>query len=612
MKSKTSFFNLGLFRSNLKRYWPLWTAHFVLWLFMLPVIVLLRHNDSAFPVSYWVLSLLSDYSSVMTITLAFCMAILSAMAMQSFMYTSRGSGLIASLPVSRQAVFGSAYLAGLLPVIASNIVIALLTFLFSLDGAGYTGLVAKAVAIWFTIYSIEYILFYAIATFTAMVTGNILALPVLYIIFNFFFVGMEFIIRLFLSIFVWGLPDSVSYMSLTPLSPALYLSSFNFLLFKFEVSAVDVLGIGNNIENVSVTFQSWPILLIFLAVGIVITIVAALLFRRHKMESAGDVISVPWMRPVFKYGVTICAALCGGLLLFMLLVYSYGLLNTVLAAVIMILCMALSALIGYFGSEMLLKKSFHVFKRGWKGYIITALVCAVFVVCCSFDVLGIGKTVPNPDKVESINVLGEDYSVDISDPDLVSKFVGIHRNIVNDRDKYTGFNENNCSEDVLFRYSMKDGSYLERRYYIADDQNFKDYKSIIYSPEFQLQLFTPSIPVDIQHCEGAYFYAYTVTSDGYTDTAENADLTPEQAVDFYENALLPDIRSGKKVIGVGNDDSHIFASLEIYLTESKIDVNADSTSLYVRINDDCENCIQWIKDNLGVDLKALDTEVTQQ
>ncbi len=607
MKSKTSFFNLGLFKSNLKRYWPLWTAHFALWFFMLPIIVLMSHEYTELASNRAVI-LLSGYSSEFAVIFAFCMAVLSAMAMYSFMYTSRGSGLIASLPVSREAVFGSAYLAGLLPVIASNIVIALLAFLFSLGRQSDPAMVLKAAAIWFTVYSIEYILFYSIAALTAMVTGNIIAMPVLYIIFNFFFVGMEFIIRLFLSIFVWGLPDSVSYMSLTPLSPVLYLATLKFMPLKYE-ETVSINGMLNNyVDKASVSFQDWHILLIYLAVAIVLTAAALLLFRKHKMESAGDVVSVSWMRPVFKYGLTVCAALCGGMLLFAIFYYESYQRSAPLAVIIMILCMAVGALVGYFGSEMLLKKSFHVFKRGWKGYIITALVCAVFVVCCSFDVLGIGKTVPNPDKVESINVLGEDYSVDISDPDLVSKFVGIHQSIVNDRDKYTGFNENNCSEDVLFRYSMKDGSYLERRYYIADDQNFKDYKSIIYSPEFQLQLFTPSIPVDIQHCEGAYFYAYTVTSDGYTETVENLDLTPEQAVDFYENALLTDIRNGKKVVGVGNDDSSVFASLEIYLTESKIDVIADDTSLYVRINDDCENCIQWIKDNLGVDLKAMGTE----
>lgn len=607
MKSKTSFFNLDLFKSNLKRYWPLWTAHFALWFFMLPIIVLMSHEYTELASNRAVI-LLSGYSSEFAVIFAFCMAVLSAMAMYSFMYTSRGSGLIASLPVSREAVFGSAYLAGLLPVIASNLIIALLTLVFSLGRQSDPAMVLKAAAIWFTVYSIEYILFYSIAALTAMVTGNIIAMPVLYIIFNFFFVGMEFIIRLFLSIFVWGLPDSVSYMSLTPLSPVLYLATLKFMPLKYE-ETVSINGMLNNyVDKASVSFQDWHILLIYLAVAIVLTAAALLLFRKHKMESAGDVVSVSWMRPVFKYGLTVCAALCGGMLLFAIFYYESYQRSAPLAVIIMILCMAVGALVGYFGSEMLLKKSFHVFKSGWKGYIITALVCAVFVVCCSFDVLGIGKTVPNPDKVESINVLGEDYSVDISDPDMVSKFIDVHRNIVNDRDKYTGFNENNCSEDVLFRYSMKDGSQLERRYYIADDKNFKDYKSIIYSPEFQLQLFTTSIPVDIQHCEGAYFYAYTATPDGYTDTVENLDLTPEQAVDFYENALLTDIRNGKKVVGVGNDDSSVFASLEIYLTESKIGIDADSTSLYVRINDDCENCIQWIKDNLGVDLKAMGTE----
>lgn len=612
MKSKTSFFNLGLFKSNLKRFWPLWTAHFALWLFMLPVIVLMSHGytESA---SNRAVILLSGYSDEAGIVFAFCMAILSAMAMYSFMYTSRGSGLIASLPVSREAVFGSAYLAGLIPVIASNIVIALLTFVFSLGKQADPAMVLKAAAIWFTVYSIEYILFYSIAALTAMVTGNIVAMPVLYIIFNFFFVGMEFIIRIFLSVFVWGLPDSVSYTSLTPLSPVLYLSTLKFMPFKYT-ETVDINGmINNSIDRASVSFMDWHILLIYLAVAIVLTAAALHLFRKHNMESADDVVSVPWMRPVFKYGITVCAALCG-LLLFDIFFYFYESYqrSAPVAVIVMILCMAVGALVGYFGSEMLLKKSFHVFKRGWKGYIITSLVCAVFVVCCSFDVLGIGKTVPNPDKVESINVLGEDYRVEISDPELISKFVGVHRNIVNDRDKYTGFNENNCSKDVSFSYTMKDGSYLDRRYYIADDKNFKDYRSIIYSPEFQLELFTPSIPVDIQHCEGAYFYAYTATPDGYTETVENSDLTPEQAVDFYENALLPDIREGKKVVGFGNDDSYVFASLEIYLTESKIDFSANSTSLYVRINDDCENCIQWIKDNLGVDLANLDSSVYQQ
>lgn len=62
MKSKTSFFNLGLFKSNLKRYWPLWTAHFALWFFMLPIIVLMSHEYTELASNRAVI-LLSGYSS---------------------------------------------------------------------------------------------------------------------------------------------------------------------------------------------------------------------------------------------------------------------------------------------------------------------------------------------------------------------------------------------------------------------------------------------------------------------------------------------------------------------------------------------------------------------
>ena len=43
MKSKISFFNAGLFRSTLRRFWPLWTIHFAGWLLFLPVLTLMNN-----------------------------------------------------------------------------------------------------------------------------------------------------------------------------------------------------------------------------------------------------------------------------------------------------------------------------------------------------------------------------------------------------------------------------------------------------------------------------------------------------------------------------------------------------------------------------------------
>ena len=84
MKSKTSFFNMGLFKSSLKRFWPLWTAHFAVWFIILPVVVLIN-NISGTYFRNFTLELLDGIVGFPSVIFAFVMAILSAMAMYSFM-----------------------------------------------------------------------------------------------------------------------------------------------------------------------------------------------------------------------------------------------------------------------------------------------------------------------------------------------------------------------------------------------------------------------------------------------------------------------------------------------------------------------------------------------
>ena len=612
MKSKTSFFNMGLFKSSLKRFWPLWTAHFAVWFIILPVVVLINNISGTYYRNF-TLELLDGVIGFPSVIFAFVMAILSAMAMYSFMYASRSTGLIASLPVKREAVFGSAFTAGLLPVVGSNLVIALLTLLCSLGCGNELGLVFKAIAIWFAVYSMEYVVFYGIASLTAMMTGNLLVLPVLYVIFNFLFIGMEQIVRMILSAFVWGMENYSLSAVLEFLCPLIFLGSNLDMALEFEPgSQLDdpFSGSYDYSACTAVSFGSWSVLLIYFAVGIAFSAIALLMFRKHRMESAGDVIAVPCLRPVFKYGVTACTALCGGLLLFVIFASVFD--SRSAAPFIMIPCMIICAFIGYFGSEMLLKKSFHVFRGGWTGFIVLSCLCAVFTFCCDTDVLGVGRIVPDPDKVESIEVYDAGL---ISNRDVIKQFTELQKEIIDDRDRYVG--NDDAYDCVMFRYTMKDGSVFSRQYDIADDENYKAYYDIISSPDVQLERFTPSVPVDIEHCTGGYFYSTFYSYDEYGNETSHDyrfSLSPEQAVDFYQNALIPDIKSGNKVIGRG--EYPYYASLEIYLTDKNVSSDYESASfndsLCVDINSECTNCLRWIKDNLGVDLVALAAEYDTQ
>lgn len=588
MKSKISFFNAGLFKSTLRRFWPLWTIHFAGWLLFLPVLTLMnnfgpnRSTDFIFAIC--------ESAVFASPIIAFIMAILAAMAVFSFMYSSRSTGLIASLPVRREAIFGSAWLGGVFAVLASNLVIALLTFLFSLDATINTALAFKAAFTWLGVYSMQFILFYGIASLTAVMTGSIAVLPILYIIFNFLVVGMEAIIRLDFSCLIWGMSNGSFDCVLDFLSPLFYMVGSFVPDVEYNTPYVaDTLGSLLDRECVAVTYSHWLPTVIYCLVGLIFSAAALMVFRKRRMESAGDVVAVRCMHPVFKYGVTVCSALCGGLLLYTVL---FALFESRSASVfIMILSMIIFAFIGYFGAKMLLEKSFHVFRGSWVGFIVVCCLCAVFTLCCDLDVCGIGAYVPKEGSIKSITVYQRGP---VEDPAIIENYRQLHEKIVSYKDEYEHIVYSDDTESIMFEYELKNGRTVSREYTLPmDDENVERYYELANTPSLLLERFSPSIPADEEHCSQAILYI---------GDNQIIDLTPAQAIDFYRNALLPDIKAGHKVISRTYDD--IIATM--YITfEQEIDNSRyyDSQDIVVEITTDCTECISWIKDNLGIDIE---------
>ena len=589
MKSKISFFNAGLFRSTLRRFWPLWTIHFAGWLLFLPVLTLMNNLGPNKSTNF--IFAICESAVFASSVVAFIMAILAAMAVFSFMYSSRSTGLIASLPVRREAIFGSTWLGGVFVIVGSNLVIALLTFLFSLGATTSAALAFKAVCIWLGVYSMQFILFYGIASLTAVMTGSIAVLPILYIILNFLVVGMEDIIRLDFSCLIWGMSNDSFDCVLDFLSPLVYmLENFTPVLKYNTPYAYDTYGLAlQTSECISFTFNYWLPSAIYCVVGLVFSAAALMIFRRRRMESAGDVVAVRCMHPVFKYGVTVCSALCGGLLLYTVL---FALFESRSASVfIMILSMIIFAFIGYFGAKMLLEKSFHVFRGSWVGFIVVCCLCAVFTLCCDLDVCGIGAYVPKEGSIKSITVY---QTGSVEDPAIIENYRQLHEKIVSYKDEYEHIVYSDDTESIMFEYKLKNGRTVSREYTLPmDDENVERYYELANTPNLLLERFSPSIPADEEHCSQAILYI---------GDNQIIDLTPAQAIDFYRNALLPDIKAGHKVISRTYDD--IIATM--YITfEQAIDNSRyyDSQDIVVEITTDCTECISWIKDNLGIDIE---------
>lgn len=598
MKSKISFFNPGLFKSTLRRFWPLWIIHFAGWFLFMPMLTLInsigpnKYDDFVFTISESAI-----FAAPIT---AFLMAIISAMAVFSFMYSSRSTGLVASLPLRRETIFGSVWLGGLAAVIGSNLLIALLTFLFSLGADVSTALAFKAVCTWLGVYSMQFILFFGIASITAVMTGSIVVLPILYVVFNFFVFGMEAIIRVHFSYLIWGMSNYSLDCVLDFLSPIVYMTgdfvpevTYRTIPYAFDSFS----PITTTRECIAFTFEHWLPVIIYCIVGLVFSIAALMMFKKRRMESAGDVVAVRCLRPVFKYGVAACSALCGGLLLYVML---YSLFNVpALSVIIMIPSMMIFAFIGYFGAKMLLEKSFHVFRGGWVGFIVICCLCAVFTLCCDLDVCGVGSYVPEVSEIQSVSV----YSAgEVKQPEAIESFRDLHLKILSRKDKYEKLDENfDGNSSLMFIYTLKNGRTVTREYVIpGNDEIYEEYYDLMNSPAVLIERFTPRIPVTAENCD----YAVLWTEDG-----RSAELTPEQVVDFYQNALMPDIRAGRKIIG---GDVYYLATMEITLRSSDESELDDYYNLSVDINVDCTECVSWIQKNLNIELPLPDIGDTEQ
>ena len=598
MKSKISFFNAGIFKSMLKRFWPLWTAYFAVWFMCLPLPLLVARLQGVKESAVTVVTAAMKTSVEASVVSGFLMGILAAMAVFGFLYNSRSCGMIASTPVRREAVFCSAYLAGALPVLAANLFIAVLNWLFTLSSGIEGACIFKMNAILFAVNSMEFLIFFSISAFIAMLTANIVALPVLYLIFNFVFLGMEYVVRMLYGMFIFGYSDHPDCV-LEFMSPLIYLFTR--------------IGINVNIStgSAAVSLTNWSALLGYIIAAVVFSVTALLLYRKRRMESAGDVIAVNSLRPVFKFCVTACAALCFGLLFFVIISTLFTSLS--MSMLVLSAGLIIGAFIGYFASEMLLKKSFHVFKGSWKGFVITAVLCIVFAFVCVTDLFDLSSQLPDADDIEAISCNSEGRGVDIKNRSDIEALLKVNKAIIADRDKYEGLDDTDLENTgyVNIRYKLKDGRVICRGYTLLIDDNYKAYYEVLSSENIVKDIFTPEVPVTVQNVYSALFSCPSGSGE-----LNSISLTPEQAVDFYDNALMKDIESGAKkpliseTAETGNNDDGFVTGSYVYieLVSAPDTANEEDAydSLVIEIDADCTECIAWVKANLNIDLHNID------
>ncbi len=432
MRSVTSCFNPTLFRKNMTRFWPIWAANLLIWLFVLPVDLLLNYD--AWPdvqqfAHYRVLNSVMEIGLYMAVGFS----LLAAVAVWSYLFNNRSACQMHTLPIRRKGLFWTNFLSGLNILVGPNLVAAGLTLLAEL-AVGYVKV--WPVVVWFISVSLMELFFFCFATFCAMCTGHILGLPAFYGIFNILALGLSLLTEMVLSRFVFGYTGNLSSSGLVKfLTPIWLLESH----VEVRMDRLD----GQRLYETA-WLSGVGFILVYVLVGLILLGAAYALYHYRHMERAGDVITVGWMRPVFQYGVAFCCALAFGNIL-------YELFDDTLpeTAWTLLLFLLICGAVGYFVARMLLEKSFRVL-GSWKGCLPLLGALVVLVCAMELDLTGYERRVPAADRVEYVYFGGfntEPYdeashaSAESEDPEVIAAAVALHRAITENKTAIENYKE---------------------------------------------------------------------------------------------------------------------------------------------------------------------------
>ena len=457
MRSGTSYFNSPLFQKNLARFWPVWAVYGLIWAFILPLQFLVlpgRDYISAGELPQRMLEQAQRVGATLNpgVAISFFFGLFAAMSVFSYLFSSRSACMVHSLPLDRRGLFVTNYLSGLAFLVLPNVAIFLLTLAVE---AAYGCVVMDQLVIWLLVQSATALFFYSFAVFCAMFTGSLLAMPAFYGILSFLAYVVYSLLTEVLSSFLygsWGLGSGLDNVVLW-FTPLFQLTA----ACRWSYDPVDSSGLS--------ALLAPDVVVIYAAVGLVLTVLALTVYRQRHVESAGDVVAIRIVRPIFKYGVALCSGLCFGVGTCIILGF-----DTELVLAVFVL---LWAAVGYFVAEMLLCKSFRVWKS-WKGCAVLACLLCLLFAAVELDWFGYEGRVPQPDQVQSIRIYsaptGAPYdaaysnggAMVITQPEQIEEIIALHQAIVDQRGRQDEFGDDSIY--LTLEYTLSNGQTFRRRY----------------------------------------------------------------------------------------------------------------------------------------------------
>ncbi len=445
-----------LLKENLKRFWGFGAVIFMAY-FLSTNFVLLMEMDHLYEAT--VLGMISK-TNFAYLFFGVAMPIISAAIMFSYLAKVNSTTAMHTMPFSRKSLFLTNYFSGLvltvLPVAINSIIMICLRPMilsgFILEASATIAKAFTAKSILFTLLWNFVIIFftYSISVLAGMVSGNTIIHILTAGAMNFILPVMWISMMGYGALFLYGFEISDGFWNqVTNMHPAVY-------GFVYPISKLAVL--------------------IYIAVAIVISVIAYIFYQKRELERAGDSYVFKFIKYIIAFIFTFIPA-------------------TGMAALMselndgLWIGLAIGGFVGFIIGWMIINKSFKIFNlKGLVTFIICAAITLLIALGFKFDILGFEKRIPNEENIDSVSYscsyVGNDWwDEEVRTADNIRNLRGIHQGIIDLKDDPR---EGDDFEYMSITYNLKNGKTMTRRYHDIPIEFFNgntEFKSVFESKE---------------------------------------------------------------------------------------------------------------------------------
>lgn len=338
------------------------------------------------------------------------------------LFNSRMCNALHALPVKRETWFKIHLTAGLLFSFLPNLAISAVGMI-ALGEHWFMGLT------WLVQSCLQYVCFFGMAVAAVFCAGNRFAMLVVYGMINFLAGIVYWMVDALYEPLLYGIWMDLEWFA--------YLMPVYAMIESYDIMVVD--RISEVLPNGELTYtgttvamgEDYWMILPYALVGIVFMVLALQLYRKRKLEVAGDFLAVRKLEPFFLVVFTLCASVGFSLFRDMFGVGSEDL---------EYIFLAIGLVTGYFACRMLLSRSLRVFhKKNFVQVLCIGAALAASLLITWLDPLGFTRWVPQTDEVASVRLQCGSYWSEyephlvLTEPGDIDNIRALHRYAIEHR-----------------------------------------------------------------------------------------------------------------------------------------------------------------------------------